>query len=89
MAHEMEYVDVEVVMIPNDDGTEQECAILDEFELKGKDYMILSPSVDGVCGGNLQFYRVEEDGEDLLMDLVEDEAELDAVRDEFRKRLAK
>ena len=87
MTNELEYEDVEVIMMPMDDGSEQECTILDEFDLDGRSYMILSPSVDGVCGGEIQYYSVEEDGEDLMMDSVEDEAELEKIREAFRKHM--
>ena len=38
--------DVDTIFVPMEDGTEQEYAILDEFDLEGKNYMILSAIED-------------------------------------------
>lgn len=89
MEHEMEYMDVEVIVMTDENGEDVEWAILDEFNMGGQDYMILSPSIDGVCGGQVEYFSVTEDGDDLSMELVEDEELLNRIRDVFRSRMVK
>ena len=77
---EMELFDVETVIIPLADGSEMECAILDEFELDGVNYMAIAPiEEDDTIGDDTYFYRFKEDGDDFIMDYIDDMEELKKV----------
>ena len=79
MADEFDYVDVETITIPLADGSDLECAIMDEFEFEGQGYMVLSPIEGEEIGDDLYLYRCTEDGDDVTLDYIEDEAELERV----------
>ena len=79
MAEEFEYMDVECITIPLEDGTEMECAILDQFEYEGQGYVLLSPVEGEEIQEDMFIYRYEEDGDDIIIDYIDDEKELEAV----------
>lgn len=84
-----EYIDIDTIVIPLEDDTEIECAILDEIEYKGKKYMILCEIDEkDICGDETIIYRYEEDGDDLILDYIEDEAELQEVSEYYENMLA-
>lgn len=86
MNEEMEFFDVETVMIPLEDGTDMECAILDEFELDGKLYMVLAEiDEEGLIDEEEFFYNYEEDGEDVILNYIDDEEELKQVSAAYEK----
>lgn len=76
-----DYIDIETIVIPLEDGTELECAIMDEFEMDGQGYMVLSPIEGEEIGEDLYVYRYTEDGDDVTLDYIDDEEELERVND--------
>lgn len=82
MANENDKLNFEVdtIFIPMEDGTEQEYAILDEFSLEGKNYMILSAiEEDDTISEEEYLYEYAEDGDDVELIEIEDDAEFERV----------
>ena len=86
---ELEMFDVETVSIPLEDGTDLECAILDEFEVEGINYMVLAPiEEDDMIGEETYLYRFHEEGEDVILDYIDDEEELNRISDIYDQMCA-
>ncbi len=84
MANEEEYFEIDTIMIPLEDGTEMECAIMDEFEMDGVCYVVLSPIEEGDMISDEQYlYRYAEDGEDMILSYIEDDAELERASEYY------
>lgn len=81
-------LEMDVIELEEDDGTVCEYVIRREFDLADRSYMVVSPlgEDDFVDDSIVNFYRVEEDGDDLSLDKVEDEEELAAVQAAFHKK---
>ncbi len=76
------YFEIDTIMIPLEDGSEMECAIMDEFEAEGRNYVVLSPVEEGdVIGDDEYLYRYEEDGDDMILSYIEDDDELERISD--------
>jgi uncharacterized protein YrzB (UPF0473 family) len=95
---EEELEDDGLVTLTDEDGEEHTFEHLDTFELNGEMYVALAPLMECEeeacecgceCTDEALFLRVEEDenGEEALS-VVEDEAELDMVFEEFKTRNA-
>lgn len=76
---DLEYLEVETISIPLEEGGELECAIMDEFEVDGQGYMVLAPFEGDLIGDDNYLYRFREEGDDLIIDYIEDEAELKEI----------
>lgn len=76
----------EIIYIPDEDGNEEEFEVIMKFEVEGSDakYMMVVP-----FGGedsdveDVYAFRYEEDGEDLKLYTIEDEAEWEIVEETF------
>ena len=75
MAYENEMMEVETIMLPGEDGKEHEYAILDDFELDGNQYMVISVIEGDEIAEDMELLRYREDGDDLILDIIEDEEE--------------
>lgn len=75
--NELEYFDIETIFVPGEDGSEIECAIMDEFECDGKNYMVVAEiTADGEVSEDDWIFRIEEEeGEDIFISSIEDEEE--------------
>ncbi len=72
--------DVDTIFVPMEDGTEQEYAILDEFDLEGKNYMILSAiEDDDTIGEDEYLYEYKEEGDEVELIEIEDDEEFERV----------
>ena len=70
----------DTIVIPNDEGGEDEYAILDEFEFEGKKYMVLSElEADDRLGEDEYLYEYSENGDDIERSEIEDDEEFDQV----------
>ena len=75
----------DVMVITLDDGKEMECAVLGVFDLDDKDYIALVP-VNEEDGEDAFIYKYTEiDGENVDLQVIEDEAEFDKVAAEFTR----
>ncbi|MBR3392587.1 MAG: DUF1292 domain-containing protein [Firmicutes bacterium] len=80
MSDEQLNFEVDTIFIPNDEGGEDEYAILDEFEFEGKKYMVLSEiEADDTLGEDEYLYEYTEDGDDIELSEIEDDEEFDKV----------
>lgn len=79
MEHEEEMLEFSVITLPMDDGTEQEFAIMDEFEFNGSMYMVVSAVNGDEIEDDMFLYRFREDGDDLIVDYIDDEEEYAAA----------
>lgn len=81
-----EFYDVETVTLELADGTVQDCAILDEFEALGRNYIALAPILDDeTLSDETYLYRCEDDGEYINMEYIEDEKEMAEVSEIYEK----
>ena len=80
-----EFMEVETVFIPMEDGTEMECAILDTFELDGKQYMIVSAIDDDALADEDYVYSYTEDSDGLLISSVDDDEEFARVSEYYER----
>lgn len=75
MEHEEEMVTVDTFSITMEDGSDQEYAIMDEFDFEENHYLVVSPISGDEIEEDIFLYRSREDGEDLIVDYIEDEEE--------------
>lgn len=85
MSTEMNEFEHDTITLTGDDGSELLCAVICEFDIEDKGYIVLLPIDEN--GEQLQddpyFYRYwEEDGEPVLDDILDDD-EYEAVIDRF------
>lgn len=79
MTFEDEMMEFDTIVLPMEDDTEQEFAILDDFELDGKTYLVVS-RIDGEeIEDQIFIYGYTEDEEGLLINYIEDDAEYEAI----------
>ena len=80
--HEEEVMDLETMFLTLDDDTEVECGILGIFSvegLEGKEYIALLPLEDDT----VLLYEYKEAGEEIQLDVIEDDDEFDKVSAAF------
>jgi len=80
-----QYLDVETVMLPTEDG-EVECAILDYFNFEGKKYAIVSPVVDDVISESVELFRYKENGDNITFDAVTDKKTYNAIAKAYNEQ---
>lgn len=81
MTEELFEVEMEVLELEMEDGTIAECGVRDEFEIDDRKYLVLSPvdEENRLDDETLLFYICTEEGEDLILDPIEDPEELKLV----------
>lgn len=80
--HEHEMEELETMFLTLDDDTELECGVLGVFtveELPGKEYIALLPLEDET----VLLYEYKEAGEEVELEVIEDDAEFDKVSAAF------
>ena len=77
----------EVINIPVSDGTEKEFAIIDTFEVEGKNYMAVSLVQEDEIQEGVYLYRYQdaEDGE-VVVEQISDPAEYEKVTQAYEAR---
>ena len=77
--NEMEYFEVDTVILTEEDGTEAEYAVLDKFDFEGKSYVVLA-AVEGEDIADDEFlFTYEVEGDDMVISSVEDDDEFERV----------
>ena len=79
-----EEMQLEMITLTLDDDTEMECAVLGIFAvegIEGKEYIALLPAEDETV--LLYQYQEDENGEDIQLDVIEDDDEFDKVSAAF------
>ena len=74
--HEEEY---DTIFLTLDDDTEVECNVLGVFEVDGKEYIAVLPITDDT----VLIYKYAEDGDDIILDVIEDDEEFEKVSEVF------
>ena len=86
MSNEM-YTEPEEVIInlELDDGTEMECVVLSRFPLLGRQYVALLPTANlDDDEAEVYLYRFAEgEGDEVILDNIEDDEEFEAVADRY------
>ncbi|MFK7694249.1 DUF1292 domain-containing protein [Paenibacillus sp. HJGM_3] len=88
---EKQHVDEpEIIFIPDEDGNEEEFEVIMKFELDDSDkkYMMVVPVDGDEETDEVYAFRYEEDGDDLQLFTIEDEAEWDMVEETFNTLVA-
>ena len=70
--HEHDHEFEEIVVLEDEDGNEHECAIYD-FEFEGRSYAVLFPLDDPEDGGLIYRLELDEAGDEVLMEIEDDE----------------
>lgn len=87
MGNQQENDDV-IVTLEMEDGEIVECIVVTIFEVKGKEYAVLMPKdEEDADDPEVVFYRYSEEGEDALLDPIEDDEEYEVVEDAFDELL--
>lgn len=77
--HELEMLDVETFTLTMDDDTEQEFAIMDEFEVEGKSYYVVSEVNGEEISPDVFVFGYHMEGDDLYIDNIDDDEEYEKV----------
>lgn len=75
-------IEMDVIEVEQEDGTLVECGVQDEFEIDDVTYIVLSPiGEDNFLNDEIIYYfRVAYEGEDMMLEDIEDEEELALVK---------
>jgi uncharacterized protein YrzB (UPF0473 family) len=75
----------EIIFIPDEEGNEEEFEVIMKFEVDGSDkkYMMVVPVEAEEESDEVYAFRYEEDGDDLQLFTIEDEAEWNIVEETF------
>ena len=86
-----EYTNIEVIVMEDEDGSEVEMQLVDEFDYHDSHYLALCPPPDENETDDEDavsfFEEVSEEDEELELALVEDEALIEALADMLEDRL--
>ncbi|GIO69087.1 DUF1292 domain-containing protein [Paenibacillus cookii] len=81
----------DIIYIPDDEGNEEEFEVIMKFEVDGSDnkYMMVVPLEAGdEDSDEVYAFRYEEDGDDLKLYMIEDDAEWEIVEETFNTLVA-
>lgn len=73
-----EMMELETILLPDEDGNEQEYAILDTFNFEERQYMVICQvEGDTIDDANSELLRYRVEGEDIFLDSIEDDNEFE------------
>lgn len=77
-----ETMELETILLPDEDGNEQEYAILDTFNFEERQYMVICEvEGDTIDDENAELLRYRVENEEIFLDSIEDD-------DEFNRAVA-
>jgi uncharacterized protein YrzB (UPF0473 family) len=83
--------DLDIVRMADDNGVERDFALLAVFEIDGNEYAVLAPAeqLDNTEEPSFDLYafHYREDGDEVELDAVEDEALLERIFDMAEREL--
>lgn len=85
------YEEPEIIYIPDEEGNEEEFEVIMKFEVDDSDnkYMMVVPLIsENEEEDEVYAFRYEEDGDDLKLYRIEDDAEWDIVEETFNTLMA-
>ena len=80
------FQEYDTVMIPLSSGKEQEFAIMEEFDLDEKHYIVVSPVMNVEIQEGFYIYRTITVGDELEISRIEDADEFARVTEYFENR---
>lgn len=77
--------ELDIIVIPDDDGNEEEFEVVARFEVDGSDkkYLMVVPVDADEESDEVYAFRYEEDGDDLQLYTIDDEEEWNIVEETF------
>ena len=86
----VQFDEPEIIYIPDEDGNEEEFEVIMKFEVDGSDaqYMMVVPLDGDEEVDEVYAFRYEEDGDDLKLYTIDDDAEWSIVEETFHTLLA-
>ncbi|GAA4875602.1 DUF1292 domain-containing protein [Paenibacillus vulneris] len=77
--------ELDIIVIPDDDGNEEEFEVVARFEVDGSDkkYLMVVPMDADEESDEVYAFRYEEDGDDLQLYTIDDEEEWNIVEETF------
>ncbi|WP_282936420.1 DUF1292 domain-containing protein [Paenibacillus sp. RC67] len=77
--------ELDIIVIPDDDGNEEEFEVVARFEVDRSDkkYLMVVPMDADEESDEVYAFRYEEDGDDLQLYTIEDEEEWNIVEETF------
>ncbi len=79
MEHELELLEFETFTLTMDDDTEQEFAIMDEFEVEGKSYYVVSEVNGDEVSADIFVFGYHLEGDELYIDNIDDDDEYEKI----------
>ena len=83
--------DTDLLTLVDEDGQEHEFEIIDSVEHSGSEYLALVPVMDddpeAEDSGELVILKVTVDGDEEVLEAIEDDEEFDRVGEVFKERL--
>lgn len=79
------FQEYDTVMIPLSNGTEQEFAIMEEFDLEQKHYIVVSPVMNDEIQDGFYIYNAVAVGDELEIAKIDDADEFARVTAHFEK----
>lgn len=77
-----------IVTLELEDGSKVECIVITLFEAQGKEYAALMPKDEADDDDpEVVFYRVIQDGDDDILESIEDDEEYEIAEDAFDELL--
>ena len=70
---------METFFLPMEDGTEQEFALLETFPFEGRTYLLAAAVQGDALAEETCLYRCEQDGDELIVNNIDDDEEYDRV----------
>ncbi|MNW37537.1 hypothetical protein D3C74_145840 [compost metagenome] len=82
---ELEEEQPEIIYIADEDGNEEEFEVIMKFEVDGSDakYMMVAPVEPEEDETDVYAFRYEEDGDDIKLFVIQDDAEWEIVEETF------
>lgn len=89
---ELEDYTPDLITLEDEDGVEHECEVIDAADFNGEHYLAVVPYVEDPekmleQDAQIVMMRVEQDGEEEFLNIVDDDEELIAVSEMFATRL--
>ena len=86
LAEEGESEEIWTITLPGEDGEDQEYEVVDEFTLDGQKYMVVAElDEEDQPSDDYEILAYQEDGEDVIIDSIEDDAEYERISDAYAK----
>lgn len=76
---DIEYYEVDTIVVTEEDGSTTEYAVLDKFNYEGKDYTVLAEVIGEDIADDEYLYTYVMENDEMVISSVEDDAEFERV----------